>query len=63
MRLKSNDLIQTMHAVDVSFKLYRCKDKELRRTLRAFMIGEIKRLNKKQKSLKVNSVSFYLLIY
>lgn len=57
MRLKTKDLIPLNKAIDVAFKLHRCQDKQVRQTMRNFVVHDIKRLNKRQKMSKVNVVS------
>lgn len=56
MKLKIKNLISLAQAVDVSFKLYRCRDKQVRRMLRKFLINDIKRMNKKQRSSRLNTL-------
>ncbi|VDD82022.1 unnamed protein product [Mesocestoides corti] len=56
MRLRTKGLITLQQAVDVGFRLHRCHDKQLRRLLRGFIIGDMKRTNLKNKSSKVNTL-------
>ncbi|CAH8846129.1 unnamed protein product [Trichobilharzia szidati] len=56
MRLRTKNLIPAAQAVDVAFKLHRCHDKQVRKTLRHFLVSDIKRMNKSQKQTKVNAV-------
>ncbi|CAH8536504.1 unnamed protein product [Schistosoma haematobium] len=56
MRLRTKNLIPATQAVDIAFKLYRCRDKQVRKTLRHFLVSDIKRMNKCQKQTKANSV-------
>ncbi|CAH8513066.1 unnamed protein product [Heterobilharzia americana] len=56
MRLRTKNLIPAIQAVDVAFKLHRCRDKEVRKTLRHFLVSDIKRMNKTQKQTKSNAV-------
>lgn len=57
MRLRTKNLIPATQAVDIAFKLYRCRDKQVRKTLRHFLVSDIKRMNKCQKQTKANAVS------
>ncbi|GAA43151.2 SDA1 domain containing 1, partial [Clonorchis sinensis] len=56
MRLKTRDLIPLDKAIDIAFKLHRCQDKQVRQTMRNFVVHDIKRLNLRQKMHKVNSL-------
>ncbi|CAH8513146.1 unnamed protein product [Schistosoma mattheei] len=56
MRLRTKNLIPATQAVDIAFKLYRCRDKQVRKTLRHFLVSDIKRMNKCQKQTKANAV-------
>uniref|UniRef100_A0A095AK33 Protein SDA1 n=1 Tax=Schistosoma haematobium TaxID=6185 RepID=A0A095AK33_SCHHA len=56
MRLRTKNLIPATQAVDIAFKLYRCRDKQVRKTLRHFLVSDIKRMNKCQKQTKANSM-------
>ncbi|KAF8569888.1 hypothetical protein P879_02067 [Paragonimus westermani] len=56
MRLKTKDLIPLEKTVDVAFKLHRCQDKQVRVAMRNFIVHDIKRLNKRQKLNKLNSI-------
>ncbi|CAH8520102.1 unnamed protein product [Schistosoma intercalatum] len=56
MRLRTKNLIPATQAVDIAFKLYRCRDKQVRKTLRHFLVSDIKRMNKSQKQTKANAV-------
>uniref|UniRef100_A0A0X3PK40 Protein SDA1 n=1 Tax=Schistocephalus solidus TaxID=70667 RepID=A0A0X3PK40_SCHSO len=55
MRLRTKDLVSVQQSIDVAFRLHRCHDKQLRSLLRGFVLGDLKRTNQKQKSLKVKS--------
>ncbi|THD22029.1 Protein required for actin cytoskeleton organization and cell cycle progression [Fasciola hepatica] len=55
MRLKTKDLIPLSKAVDVAFKLHRCQDKQVRQTMRNFVVHDIKRLNRREKLSKLNA--------
>jgi protein SDA1 len=37
--------------IPVFIKLFKCKDKELRKTLHSFIISDLKELNRKKKSV------------
>ncbi|CAI2727746.1 unnamed protein product [Schistosoma spindalis] len=56
MRLRTKNLIPATQAVDIAFKLYRCRDKQVRKTLRHFLVSDMKRMNKCQKQTKANAV-------
>ncbi|KER24033.1 LOW QUALITY PROTEIN: hypothetical protein T265_14503 [Opisthorchis viverrini] len=56
MRLKTRDLVPLDKAIDIAFKLHRCQDKQVRQTMRNFVVHDIKRLNLRQKMHKVNSL-------
>ncbi|TPP51074.1 SDA1 domain containing 1 [Fasciola gigantica] len=61
MRLKTKDLIPLSKAVDVAFKLHRCQDKQVRQTMRNFVVHDIKRLNRREKLSRLNAtVQTYL---
>ncbi|KAK4471100.1 hypothetical protein MN116_005499 [Schistosoma mekongi] len=56
MRIRTKNLISATQAVDVAFKLHRCRDKQVRKTLRHFLVSDIKRMNKSHKQTKANAI-------
>ena len=48
--LRGKDLVSPIVIHPVLFKLFKCKDKELRRFLHAHMISDLKKINKTHKN-------------
>lgn len=55
MRLRTRDFINLQESVEVAFRLHRCPDKQVRRTLRGFVITDMKRTNLKNNNGKTNA--------
>ncbi|VUZ49429.1 unnamed protein product [Hymenolepis diminuta] len=55
MRLRTRDFINIRESVEVAFRLHRCPDKQVRRTLRGFVITDMKRTNLKNNNGKANA--------
>ncbi|VDO15303.1 unnamed protein product [Rodentolepis nana] len=56
MCLRTRDLINLQESVEVAFRLHRCHDKWVRKTLRGFVIADMKRTNLKNNNAKANAV-------
>ena len=48
--MRGKEIVPAAAVLPVFFKLFRCKDKELRRFLHGCIVGDLKELNKKAKS-------------
>ncbi|KAM7538238.1 hypothetical protein Aperf_G00000063926 [Anoplocephala perfoliata] len=56
MRLRTRDFVSLQQSVDVAFRLHRCPDKQVRKTLRGFVIADMKRSNLKNNSGKTKAI-------
>lgn len=52
--MRTKNVVNLSSTIPVLFKLFRCKDKNLRSVLTSNIIGDLKLVNKKQKCSKVN---------
>lgn len=54
--LRNKGLIQATTVLELFFRLFRCQDKLLRKTISNYIINDIKNINSKHKNLKLNTV-------
>ena len=52
--MRGKDLLAPTLVLPVFFKLFKCKDKELRTTLQSHIISDLKKINQKHKNHGVN---------
>lgn len=52
--LRGKDLVQPVVVLPIFFKLFKCKDKELRKFLHQGLVSDLKRLNQEGKANQVN---------
>ncbi|XP_025088125.1 protein SDA1 homolog [Pomacea canaliculata] len=53
--LRNKGLIQATTVLELFFRLFRCQDKLLRKTISNYIISDIKNINSKHKNLKLNT--------
>lgn len=53
--LRNKDLISATQVLQLFFKLLRCEDKLLRKTIYQYVVSDIKNVNAKHKNAKLNS--------
>ncbi|GKT36487.1 Protein SDA1 homolog, partial [Aduncisulcus paluster] len=53
--LRGKDVIQPLDILPLFFRLLRIHDKQLRRTVTRFIVGDIKRINVQKRNVKVNA--------
>jgi len=63
--LRRKGLVPATTLLELCFRLLRCPDKLLRKTLYNYIVSDIKQVNSKHKNARLNSVCFvhYLLYY
>lgn len=54
--LRNRNIVSTMSMISLFFKLFKCKDKNLRAQLHTYIVTDVKNLNAKSKNNKVNKV-------
>lgn len=54
--LRNKDLISAAQVLQLFFKLLRCEDKLLRKTIYQYIVSDIKNINSKHKNAKLNTV-------
>ena len=52
--MRGKDVVPAAQVLPVFFKLFRCKDKELRKFLHGVIISDLKKLNEKAKNHSIN---------
>jgi protein SDA1 len=52
--MRGKDVVPAASVLPVFFKLFRCKDKELRKFLHGVIISDMKKLNEKAKNHSIN---------
>nr|CDS26377.1 protein sda1 [Hymenolepis microstoma] len=62
MLLRTRNFINLQESVEVAFRLHRCHDKRVRKTLRGFVISDMKRTNSKNNNGKANTEIRNLLV-
>ncbi|XP_062577170.1 protein SDA1 homolog, partial [Saccostrea cucullata] len=53
--LRNKNMLEASSMLELFFKLFRCQDKLLRKTLYSYIVNDIKNVNKKHKNTKLNS--------
>lgn len=55
--LRNKGLIAATDVLELFFRLFRCQDKLLRKTIFNYIVHDIKSINAKHKNIKLNTVS------
>jgi len=56
MMLRRKGLVPATTLLELCFRLFRCPDKLLRKTLYNYIVNDIKQVNSKHKNARLNSV-------